>query len=182
MTIRDRVSSRYFKWLCRMVNDGSGRELKYERLLYDMYVIPFYSDILLDDNRVGDVESMRQYYSDVVEPLDNPKSFFETKPISVLEVLVAMARRIDREDGLLTAGELFWAMITNSVLPNLNYDDDIFDGVTFILDRKYDDYGNGSFFPTKISHKNWPKLQLWGQAMSWISEKAYPEFYKEFAK
>ena len=155
--------------------DLVGVDMSMYALCSRLMSIPFHYDehFITDRNRRDDGEDLRLAYMDGGEdriPSD--------VPISVLEVIVALAIRIDLdimgEPGKRDPGKWF-----NLMLKNLGIDymtDRYFDGgkidmvIERWLDREYDMNGQGSLFPLTKCRLNQRGISIWDQACQYIVE------------
>ena len=101
--------------------------------------------------------------------------------MSVLEVLVAFAMRIDDDimyDGNLHASKWFFIMIDNLGMTNF-IDDDL--GLTWTIDdeeqiidiwmsRQFSPDGKGSIFPTRFTTFDQRNVEMWYQMQEWFKE------------
>lgn len=170
----------YFYWLCSCIDIG-GRDIGRLTLARDLHSIPFTWTIPNDDNRAQDGKELRDTFaseSPFTEPTENGNA-------SVLEVLVALAVRID---GLLAetntqrnVGVWFDEMISNLglVIPDDNKISMI-DTIMIrannnvivgdFLVRKYHSNGKGGLFPLKNSKQDQRNVEIWYQMMSYLEE------------
>lgn len=177
----------YFNWLLERVqfsrlvglrNGGFPSDFRYERLLYFLFSKDFKYVIERDKNRMQDGLSLRYEY---IEETGIEKDDFESESsvnCTCLEVLVALATRLDREYvGDPSEGQpelIFWAMICNLGLDEFR--DSAWNGpeVERIIDiwllREYNYDGNGGIFPLSVATFDQRESEIWSQAMAWISE------------
>ena len=134
----------------------------------------------LDENREKDGRALRVEFAenadwdteDILGALEGP--------CSILEMLVAMAARIetdilyDAEYGDRT-GEWFWMILKNAGLnmSDKDYYQIYVDQVlNTILSRYYNANSEGSFFPVKNTYgKDWRKTDLWMQMQIYVDEQ-----------
>lgn len=162
----------YFKWLLKEINISN---TGYEDLFWHLYGRPFTWSIDRDENRAADGIALRRRYLNDGGALQ--ESEFNS-PCSVLEMLIALSIRCDREimgEPDVDAGDrLFWAMIENLRLDV--YDDSYFEdeAVDEILDiwlmRRFDQHGNGGPFPVKKVVRNQKKIEIWSQMNDFLNE------------
>lgn len=174
------VRDRYFVWLVDRATDGL-RFASYNKLLAALYDIDFYSIVDNDDNRAVDGECLREEFanSSAAEYLD-PSPIFD-RPCSVLEMMIALANRIDDEimwnpDKGDRSSKWFWEMIRNLGLDDL--DDRHFeekDGYLKVrlvtgalLNRTYSTDGVGSMFPLPGCDKNMRDTEIWYQMNAYM--------------
>ena len=102
----------YYEWLCDIINLQYDT---YDILICELYNIPFRWVIDLDANRAEDGVILRGYFHnpDGTTALDT----FANKPCSVLEMLIALAQKMDyilADDGRGDRTRIwFWEMIAN---------------------------------------------------------------------
>lgn len=134
-----------------------------------MFNTPFEWLIANDDNRLEDGLELRIEFG-----LDLQK--FAYIPCSVLEVLVALARRLAFETGEEDA-EWFWRMIANLGLGHMS-DEEFPEGgeaVTAMalqrfIERRYDRDGHGGIFPLRESNIDQRKVEIWYQMSAYLLE------------
>jgi len=130
-----------------------------------------------DVNRASDGINLRSRF---IEEMNFPatEQFF-MRPCSVLEMMVALACRI--EDDIMfdpalgnRSGMWFWIMLKNLGLDGM--DDDHFDNenvdviLNILLSRTYFRNGNGGLFPLKRPMRNQRNVEIWYQMCSFIEE------------
>lgn len=170
-------NSWYFRWLCHRVHRRS--EYTYRELLQLLNDREFYWSVPNDDNRIEDGLKLREIYAETHPSFLPPGP---SEPCSVLEVLIALADRIenilaDPRKGDRTA-DWFWEMIRNLGL-NQFHDQNFYEArnngvINFILNqfinRTYDRRGQGSLFPSKKTAKNLARVEIWYQMMNYLDE------------
>lgn len=161
--------SEYFDWMIAQI--GGTECNRYLDLLHYLDERPFTWSIPLDDNRAGDAYDMRQNYADSGlysgEFVDNA---MDAGPASILEVLVALAERIDadimwNEDEGNRTKKWFWMMIRNLGIK--------FDNMSFRSNKDYIDdrlnrwlgrAGDVWLFPLKgYTKQEMQKMDIWMQ-------------------
>lgn len=179
----------YFRWLCGIIGykNIDYPSCRYCLLLTYLYNIDFY---ILEDvqgneqNRIIDAMDLKVEFCETHPEID-PDQMFRNRP-SVLEVLVALARRIDDDIMYdprvgLNASKWFWEIIQNLHMEgftddNYNYNwstDDIDILMERCMDRMYDKNGNGSLFPLKNPTFDPRNVEIWTQMQAWLNEN-YP--------
>lgn len=166
----------YFDWLCGLVGDRCSWMLL--RTLHDRDFVPV---IKRDENRALDGIELREEYYET-----NP--YFETDalegPCSVLEMLIALAQRIDFETKDAVSDEIhtsdwFWEMLDN--LGISCYDDDNFydldavfniaEALDVFLSRSYGADGLGGIFPLKWPTADQREIEIWFQKEAYLKER-----------
>ena len=171
------ITYEYFKWLISYVNPDS-----YLSLMKKMFDTDFTWTIYMDKNRAIDGLDLRTIFSN--ETGLPCSKIFEDKPVvSVLEVLVGLARRIENdimygyseED---QTSRWFWIMMENLGLEL--YSDELFDEIAVedviarFLDHRYSRNGYGSIFWTE-GNRDFRRTELWYQTSTYFNEHY---FYK----
>lgn len=180
------LNNRYFLWLCDKVNApryADRPEPSYNQLLVHLQFKNYRYSIPMDANREGDGENLRYRFA-TETGLDDRivASLLDIYPCSVLEVLVALAVRI--EESLMydpdlgnRTGMWFWDMISNMGLSGMTdsyYDQQYVDSVLDkFLDREYEPDGSGGgAFIIKHRNEDLRNVELWCQ-MAWYVDEAY---------
>lgn len=126
-----------------------------------------------DDNRMEDGKELRQEFLYEFKVDDT----WMNEPCSVLEMLIALARRLAFEVNGDT-DEWFWHLMYNLGLEQ--YTDDVFNHVvaedvddildTF-LDRKYGHNGEGGLFPLEETRADQTEVEIWYQMSTYLLER-----------
>lgn len=168
------LKKRYFSYLKKFVCDDNHDGKNYTCIFRHLYNKEFYSVIEEDDNRIADAAEFRAEFernNGYYEPVLN-------EPISVLEVMVALADRCEQsimgnfEYGDRTS-EWFWYMIESLGLlyfDDYNYDmyfvDEIIDKM---LDREYEPDGRGGLFYIEGFDGDLRNVEIWYQLNYWLN-------------
>ena len=181
------IKQDYFQWLCEMVH-SDGPSQSYGILLKTLHSIPFFATHERDLNRMDDGFRLRYEYEYICPsyiPESKKEEFFEEK-VSVLEVLIALANRI--EDLMYDPNKgdqtliWFWEMISNLGFENFTdeafgcrewYSFQVEDIIKKWLERKFQRSGKGSPFPLKYWKYDQRKLELLYQMNDYLNER-YP--------
>ena len=169
------VANLYFEWLCLEVGVGED----YWTMMGFLFNREFTWSISNDDNRAADGLALRERF---VEESAFMEEVDISGPCSVLEMMVALAERMDMDimyDPELgdRSAEWFWVMVTNLGLDR--YDDGSLDSKTgeeidHILDvlvgRTYFMNGTGGLFPLKNPVFNQRRVEIWYQMNAYIIE------------
>lgn len=162
----------YYNWLINIIDDGTAQNHK--GLLHEMMMKEFYSIVDGDDNREYEGQELRGTFADEFDgAVDGIHG-----PCSVLEMLVALAIRIDRDiqpdmDYDHTA-EWFWLMIGNLGLLKQTDDAIDYEEIDHILDRwlerDYEFSGEGGLFPLEYAEKDQRDVEIWYQMHAYLME------------
>ena len=126
-----------------------------------------------DDNRAADGVALRAEYYEF--PIDGP--------CSMLEMLIALARRMEFESGEVSTstsvGNWFWHMLENAGLTKFtdevyNSSETTHEDVDVILERiiqrQYQRDGRGGLFPLRQAYNDQRDTELWYQLSAYLLE------------
>lgn len=154
-------------------------------LLDRLYEIDYYSLVPNDDNRGEDGLEFRSTYMDHNRGGYGYITNWETKPCSVLEMLIGLSYRLEFETAQSkwekTPKTWFWILIENlgldqhdnRGLTRLEYVDKIEEVVSNFLERHYKGNGEGGLFPLNRPQKDQRRVEIWYQMSAYIIEN-YP--------
>lgn len=164
-------SSKYLNWLLGFVCDHKDKR-DFKRLFFHLFNTEFTYILSMDGNREQDGLDLRVRY----ERETNNSILYPDKPCSVLEMMIALAIRLeeimyDMDYGDRTS-KWFWAMISNLDLLKMtdsNYNEDYVDFIIFrMLNREYEFDGSGSMFYIQGFEGNMQNVDIWYQAMYYL--------------
>lgn len=149
------------------------RPNNYKLLMRKLHDIDFKWIIERDENRMKDGLAIRYSFFD-----DNEVDGGFTRPCSVLEMMVALANRLDQEyigdPGDPHPEYLFWDMICNLGLDrfyNNNYDEsEVVNIIDIWLNRQFKSDGFMSLFPLNNVTFDCREAEIWSLAMAYITE------------
>lgn len=172
----------YEYWLCSTVLTSESDLDIYKPLLDILATIEFTWSIPNDDNRAHDGQHLRYVYAE--ESYDHAYMKFSL-PCSVLEMMVALAHRID-DDIMYEAeygdrtSEWFWVMIRNLGLECATEEELRYDGkygeayvrhvIDVFMNRTYCKDGRGGLFPVKNVRTDQRKVEIWYQMNQFLIE------------
>ena len=177
----DELNDIYFEWMCQLICNNTNRDpMDYDILLHELNAVDFEYTHPMDESREDDGIGLR--YRFAREELIDARiiaSTLDTRPCSVLEMLVALAVRC--EEQIMTnpeygdrTGVWFWTMIDNLGLRYMT--DDMFDIERFFyiidrfLDREYNyDGSNGGPFYIPNPRQDLRTVDIWYQLMWYLS-------------
>lgn len=166
----------YFEWLYSTLGPRSLRDPRrtYWQLAAQMHQTEFTWFIFNDDNRASDGQELREEF--LRESGYDASERWLHAPCSVLEMLIALARRVAFES---YAESTDWIHV---FLRNLEvyrfvddvYDDHVADEVSVILrklvQRKYGVDGRGGIFPLRMPNADQRKVEIWYQMSTYLLE------------
>lgn len=158
------VFDSYFEWLCNKI----GYNEDYDALLRYLIDVDFICVHPMDENRAADGLYLRKEFMDEEAVRGNP---FENKECSVLEMMVALAYRLEYSVMGDPSLGIFWRMIHNLGLDetgNVDMWNDILQGWMTRDAIEYD--GRGGLFPLEDPREDQADVEIWGQAMNWLNE------------
>jgi len=160
----------YYNWLISQIAVENGKT--YNELFSRMHETEFVWTVPNDDNRIGDALDLRHEF---LTPIIHKVKDGFSSPVSVLEILVALSRRVAWTAG----GEApywAWTLIENLRLER-SFDpltkgkrrrlDNILEGLVW---RTYERDGTGGFFPLAEPHEDQTKVEIWYQMNAYVNE------------
>lgn len=167
----------YFVWLYRQIGSVNLRNpaRTYWSLARQLYTKPFVWFVMNDENRVEDGKDLRHDFVNEchIEYVDHD---WMTDECSVLELIIALARRLAFEDDRPVLG-WFWRLIDNLELEQFTdryYNQEAQDEIDEVLDRliwrTYGPDGHGGLFPLERPMKDQRDIELWYQLASFLYE------------
>lgn len=163
------MNEEYFKWLIKKIANTSIQR-RYSTLLRQMFDTAFVYTIPLDENRMMDGMELRVMYHE-----DTKNSFYSNKPCSILEMMIALARRaeihiMDNPEYGDRTDIWFWTMIESLGLSDQtnNHYNHIYvtDVLRRFLERKYAASGKGGLFTIPDCKVDLRNVEIWWQ-MNW---------------
>ena len=162
----------YTNWMMRKINFY---DPNYTILIDFLNKIPFIWTIEMDQNRASDGLYLRKMY---YEDRYFDENFMFGRDVSVLEVLVALAIRMDNEyvgdPGEPNPGIIFLEFLENLGLDscvNANFSCEKCEKIIEIwLKRRFNSRGIGSIFPIKKPKRDQRRIEIWSQMQEYIME------------
>lgn len=171
------LDERYLEWLYKSVAVLKNRNpaRSYWNLCVALFSTEFEWFIPNDDNRIMDGKDLREEFLDI-SGYKGDKDWLE-QGCSMLEMLVALSRRIAFEANHGDAFEWFWIMIDNVGLRpfvDADFNDDFNTDVGVILERviqrTYDPDGSGGLFPLSATREDQRQVEIWYQLAAYLLE------------
>ena len=171
-----RTKNVYYQWLLDKINADSKTHYL---LLRRLNRVPFRSLIPNDDNRIRDGLALRKEFADDYGLYFVDKSELQYQ-CTVLEVLIALAKRINNDILEYGLDYWFWLMIDNLGLTEASDDRFAGDGSMYVDDiidrfiyRTYKRNGEGGLFPLTHPKKDQRKVEIYYQLNEFLNEN-YP--------
>lgn len=163
-----RPDNAYFDWLVSQIDIPKGKS--YDGLLGRLHLWEFAWLVPGDNNRYQDALDLRSEYLSI-----NPSSYIIYKLVSVLEVTIALSRRVAfiAEN---TQEYWAWCLIKNVGLarksdPLTSTQIQTIDQILHnLVWRQYNHDGTGGFFPLKETIQDQTKVEIWYQMNAYVNE------------
>lgn len=168
-----KIEKAYLLYLTDLVDNGKLKN--YSRLMQKLYDTDFFWLIERDANRAADGLILRSQWIGDNYISDWP----EDKDCSVLEMMVALAVRCEEdimadEDVGDRTHVWFWEMLNSmDVLGETddNYDDaTVEEHISIMLNREYDEYGDGGLFYVENPMQDMRDVEIWYQLNWYLNE------------
>lgn len=155
----------YFDWLINLVTTSSYRK-SYRSLLLELFDIPFTYIKEIAPNDVYRMEAGSALQFEYMSITGDHVS----RPCSVLEMMIALARKCENISGCIDCIGWFWMMIDNLGLDSM-YErhfraDYVRAVIARFLERKYSPNGSGSLFYIPGTSEDLRQVEIWYQ-MCW---------------
>ena len=170
------VSNRYFDWIVSSLTVYSEETADPVRVLKILHSTQFDVRHRADTNRAYDGEDLRYRFGLVNDIPDAViAATIDNRPCSVLEMMAALSLRAGEHVfgyPIVKEGSiwLFWEMCKNlDILGNKKSRREIEEKVRTFLERDYNEDGFGNIFYFPGVNKDIRKVEIWNQAMGFIS-------------
>lgn len=166
----------YIRWLAPQITPRRNRD--FSDLLHIMFEKEFVMLVVGDDNRIQDGCDLRiEFFRNAgIPPYVDPEIF---GPVSVLEVLIGVARRVafltdeNQEDWA-------WTLMKHLGLDRMSgrlgprRQDQIEDILNRLIFRQYEPDGQGGFFPLAWPKRDQRECEIWTQMNAYLVEQEDP--------
>lgn len=173
------IDDLYFEWLYGQIAAVTNRNpaRSYWSLARQLYTTEFTWFIPNDDNRAEDGKELRIEFLDLSN-VSVTQDWMELN-CSMLEMLIALARRASFETGLEPLW-WFWKLMDNMELKNytdITYNvavtQDVQEKLERVCQRTYRKNGRGGLFPLSHTIKDQTEVELWYQMATYLLEEQY---------
>lgn len=178
----EQIITEYYQYLYQIVCSGSENipsKWRWDQLISHLFQVPFrYGYIAMDGNRMEDGIRLRDRFGDEFHYGQNELSLLDVHECSVLEVMIALAFRMEEETMASTefgdrTNQWFWSMIVSLGLSGMTddrYDPEYVDEVLErFLDREYCPDGRGSLFTVPGTKKDFRNIEIWYQMCEYLN-------------
>lgn len=175
------IKKGYFEYLLDVVCDREHMSIDYIPLLDLLHSIKFKSIMERDENRIADGEHLRREFLDERD-IDKEYLYeFDDMEVSVLEVLIGIAKRMESQLGNVTqkdrTSERFWELLGNLGVEKYKSDnykpENIREKVNVWMMRKYKKDGLGGIFPLRKPEFDQRTVEIWNQMSAYIWENFF---------
>jgi hypothetical protein len=164
--MKNQIEQQYFEWLISQIN------VQGTRTFYDLFEVLFTIEfdwtVPHDKNRVQDGLDLRTEFF-------NGKKIYLNKRATVLEVLIALSRRLAFIAGG-RAEDWAWQLLTNLRLNKMtdpfteNKARKVNNIIEALIWRQYREDGFGGFFPLNWPDQDQTQVEVWYQMQKYVSE------------
>lgn len=184
-TTKRNLKEEYFHWLESQISGDSSVDIKHRELFTLMFDTPFgwIDEVPMDENRVIDGRDLRIDFAKQVKAgtasVNAWKEMMERTPVSFLEVLIGLSRRLAFVAGG-SAPLWAWQLVNNLELHRatdpLSHPEirKIKEALARVIERTYSPNGMGGFFPLSWPDEDQTRVELWYQLNSYV-EELHPE-------
>lgn len=171
------IRTDYYDWVCSLIIDEPHRN--FSKLLSYLYDKEFTYIINRDYNRAADGINLRYLYAYYHEVPDRVMDeLFYKEPCSVLEMMVALCRRVEDIMSTERYGDRtaywFWEMINNlgiGTMNDLNFSERIVSEIIDdFLNRDYERDGRGGLVTIRDRREDLRTVEIWYQIMWKLNE------------
>lgn len=176
----DPLDKSYLEWLYGQVAvvEFDEQDLTYWKLLRILFTTEFFWSVDHDKNRSSDGIALRYRFLEE-SGISDVDPIWMSEGCSVLEMMVALAKRMEFESESGGLHYWFWVLVENIGLSGFSDHrrftkrqreriDRILEDV---IDRNYEKSGHGGFFPLKHPRYDQRKRELWYQMSDYILEQ-----------
>lgn len=170
----------YLRWLYSQISPASVKNpaRTYWRFARQLYTKEFVWFIPFDDNRAADGRNLREEFL-ADEKIEDPDEEWMRLGCAMLEMLVALSRRLNFMESDINERDWFWKLVDNVGIKKCSdkdymTDPDTVHGIDEVLDRviwrTYEYDGSGGLFPLQHPPKDQRSTEIWYQMSAYIIE------------
>lgn len=163
-----RIDYEYYEWLVSQIHIPNHND--YSELFERLHNLEFIWIVPHDDDRAGDGTALRYEF------LNGASRKLLLKEATILEVLVALSRRVAFQAGTESAERWAWRLLKNLRLnkatsPLVGSKGERVEEILYnLVWRQYQSNGSGGFFPLKHNLKDQTKVDIWNQMNAYVME------------
>ena len=185
-----RIRFDYMKWLVETYINNDNHMASRTLLLQALFHTHYRPGVGNDANRGGDGEQLREVYfsnrhlnedelviKNALDGLGEP---------NMLEVMIGICLRLEdmTRSFVPDNSPSYWTMrlldnlnlwtLTDDIYTKINGSQIVYDTMETLLNREYDSFGHGSFFPMRDTKRNrkrdYRNIEIWYQMQAWVGE------------
>ena len=179
-----RETEQYYDWLYKIVcGEWEPRNLSFHRLLMYLFNRDYIPACEMDICRATDGTSLRyRFASENGIPYERINMAFQGVPCSMLEMMVALAIRIEEhimEDRSMgnRVGQWFWSMVVSlglAAMDDTRFSEERAEPILArFMDRDYQPNGAGGLFTITRTSIDMRTIDIWYQLMNWLNENEF---------
>lgn len=174
------IDEQYLKWLYAHIGNTGTRNISRSHWVFarQLYKKEFVWLVPNDDNRIADGLALRRLFLQECDGV-GPDPLWETLGCSMLEMLIALAHRLEFITGD-PVFDWFWILIENLGLSMRGTSDrqysaaletEVDDILDRIIWRTYSKTGEGGLFPVPETDQDLRKIELWYQMSAYLADE-----------
>lgn len=178
-----KTNNDYFNWMQNLVCGEYSDGKEWNKLLSALHNIDFIYILDMDANRADDGKDLRyRFFDEISYPGASLPASINSKPCSVLEMMVALAIRceehiMDDPDSGDRTGKWFFEMVKSLQLYSMTDDgfekDVVYERVDRFLKRQYSPNGRGGLFTVTNARQDMRDIEVWYQMMWYLDDIIY---------
>lgn len=189
---RDELREKYFHWLYGLVypmDDQLPEEYRKTKLLRYLFETPFYSSMVMDENRISDGIALRYDFGFRFGYDDRTVlTYLDDRDCSVLELMIGLAVRCEQQimadinygDRTTQWFRKMVASLGFNGMNNRNYDEMyVARVVDKFLNHDYEPNGRGGLFELSAPSRDMRTVEIWGQLCDYLNEYTSKENYAD---
>ena len=170
------LENMFFDWLyAKVVRDQyPTSSSSYDILLKTLHNLEFVWFLTGDDTRAQDGKELRREFI-LIAHIPDDEEWRTMVPCSMLEMLIALSRRAERQTGV-SSFDWFWEMLTNLSLSEVDdasgvSPEEITDVIEIFNLRQYTPSGDGGLFPLNNPTRDQTELEIWDQFCDYLVDR-----------
>jgi hypothetical protein len=174
-----RETEQYYDWLYKIVcGEWEPRNLSFHRLLMYLFNRDYIPACEMDVCRATDGINLRyRFASENNIPYGKIDAVFQGVPCSMLEMMVALAIRIEEHIMGNRVGQWFWSMVVSlglAAMDDTRFSEERAEPILArFMDRDYQPNGAGGLFTITRTSIDMRTIDIWYQLMSWLNENEF---------
>ena len=174
-----RETEQYYDWLYKIVcGEWEPRNLSFHRLLMYLFNRDYIPACEMDVCRATDGINLRyRFASENNIQYGKIDAVFQGVPCSMLEMMVALAIRIEEHIMGNRVGQWFWSMVVSlglAAMDDTRFSEERAEPILArFMDRDYQPNGAGGLFTITRTSIDMRTIDIWYQLMNWLNENEF---------